>query len=172
MGSQCSFDTFLETAHLQGYSESPRGHVPFPQSPTSNHRTRPAVEAHLSWANQSSPMGVWILNQEMPKKSGFLRNKRDINFGNVGAGLFPPCRQRYRGSHSAAREKNESDLEFPLWLSIMNPASIHEDVGSLPGLAQWVKGSGSAVSCGVGRRYSSDLALLWLWCRLAAVAPV
>ena len=26
------------------------------------------------------------------------------------------------------------------------------------------------MSCGVGRRHGSDLALLWLWCRLAAVA--
>ena len=28
------------------------------------------------------------------------------------------------------------------------------------------------MSCGVGRRCSSDLALLWLWCRLAAVALI
>ena len=28
------------------------------------------------------------------------------------------------------------------------------------------------MSCGVGRRRSSDLALLWLWYRPAAVAPV
>ena len=27
------------------------------------------------------------------------------------------------------------------------------------------------MSCGVGRRRGSDLALLWLWCRPAAVAP-
>ena len=27
------------------------------------------------------------------------------------------------------------------------------------------------MSCGVGRRRSSDLALLCLWCRLAAVTP-
>ena len=26
------------------------------------------------------------------------------------------------------------------------------------------------MSCGVGQRQGSDLALLWLWCRLAAVA--
>ena len=29
-----------------------------------------------------------------------------------------------------------------------------------------------AVSCGVGRRGGLDLALLWLWCRLTAVAPI
>ena len=28
------------------------------------------------------------------------------------------------------------------------------------------------MSCGVGRRHGSDLALLWLWCRLAATALI
>ena len=28
------------------------------------------------------------------------------------------------------------------------------------------------MSCGEGCRRGSDLALLWLWCRLAAVAPI
>ena len=28
------------------------------------------------------------------------------------------------------------------------------------------------MSCGVGHRCGSDLVLLWLWCRLAAVAPI
>ena len=41
--------------------------------------------------------------------------------------------------------------------------SIHEDAGSIPGLA---------MSCGIGRRCSLDLALLWLWCRPAATAPI
>ena len=28
------------------------------------------------------------------------------------------------------------------------------------------------MSCGIGRRHSSDLALLWLWCRPAAKALI
>ena len=28
------------------------------------------------------------------------------------------------------------------------------------------------MSCGVDHRYSLDLALLWLWCRPAAAAPI
>ena len=53
----------------------------------------------------------------------------------------------------------------------MNPTRNHEVAGSIPGLAQWVR-SGVAVSCGVGCRCGSDWALLWLWHRLAAAAPI
>ena len=45
-------------------------------------------------------------------------------------------------------------------------------MGSTPGLTQWVKEPTFAVSCGVGHGRSSVLALLWLWGRPAAEAPI
>ena len=52
-------------------------------------------------------------------------------------------------------KKDEGQHSHCGWV-IMNPTSIHEDAGSIPGLNQWVK----------------DPPLLWLWCRPAATAPV
>ena len=56
------------------------------------------------------------------------------------------------------------------WLT--NPTWNHEFAVSIPGLAQWIKDPVVALSCGVGRRRGSDLALLWLWRRPAAVVPI
>ena len=55
---------------------------------------------------------------------------------------------------------------------VMNLTSTHEDIGLIPGLAQWVKGSSIAISCSIGCRCGSDLASLWLWCRPADAALI
>ena len=55
----------------------------------------------------------------------------------------------------------------------MNQTSILEDGGLIPGLNQWAKDPAKdPVSCGVGCRLGLDLALLWLWCRLATAALI
>ena len=56
------------------------------------------------------------------------------------------------------------------WLT--NPTRNHEVAGSVPALAQWINDLALPMSCGVGRRCGSDPALLWLWLRLAATAPI
>ena len=50
------------------------------------------------------------------------------------------------------------------WLT--NPTGNHEVAGSIPSLTLW------NLSCGVGRRQCSDPALLWLWRRPVATAPI
>ena len=53
-----------------------------------------------------------------------------------------------------------------------NPNSIHEGLNSKPRPGSVGRGSSIAMSCGIGRRCSSDPKLLWLWRRTAATALI
>ena len=89
----------------------------------------------------------------------FLYTNNEYQKGKGKKNPFKNCIKKY------------SKIKY-LGINLTKDVKDHEDAGSILGLAWWVKGTGVAVSCGVGRRCGSDPVLLWLWCRLVATAPI
>ena len=76
----------------------------------------------------------------------------------------------YIGGGGGREKERERDIPVVAhW--VKNPASIREDVDSIPGLSG-LRIQSCPSSCGVGRRCGLDLALLWLCYRPAAAAPI
>ena len=77
---------------------------------------------------------------------------------NVFIQILPHSKMSLKGSsHCGAAETN--------------PTGNHEVASLISGLDRRLR-IWHAVSCGVDHRRGSDPALLWLWCRLAAVALI
>ena len=62
----------------------------------------------------------------------------------------PAFKKLYPGIMKKIKKKTWSSFHGS---AVTKPTSIHEDIASIPGTSQWVK----------------DMALLWLWCRPAAL---
>ena len=101
--------------------------------------TRAVVKNKVkSWANQ-----CWVLpsNETRPVKVTtqifWCISNTKLNCGTDFLLLLPIFRRSL--SFSQWSPLKGQLWEFPCWLTIMNPTSIHEDEGSNPDLAQWVK---------------------------------
>ena len=103
-----------------------------------------------------------LRSTDMPPQSSKVDPK--ANFVPIGC----PLDQQHQ-DHLEAYQKCR------IWSSscgsaVTNLNGIHEDVGSIPGQAQWVKDP--ALPCGIGCRCSSDSTLLWLWHKPEAAASI
>ena len=125
---------------------------------------------------------VLTLNDPIQIHSHFIKQQHKWNAEmevKTALGLLPHCAKwGVCTFHSGPWltlckwRKERVFLEFPSWLS-GNESDSHPWGGRFNSWPCSVGSeSGIAVSCGVGHKCGLDLALLWLWRRLEATAPI
>ena len=81
------------------------------------------------------------------------------------------CAHAHTHTHTHRVSKTGS-LEFSLWYSINKSVWYPRGYRFDPWSCSVDQGPGVAMSYGIGHRHGSDPTFLWLWCRLAAAAPI
>ena len=125
-----------------------------------------------NWKQPTCPSTWTDLVECGPSITSSLKHKRPgvllrlsgchcSHWGCCGMGSSP-----HLGTSTCGKpgQKKSSYRSYPQGAGKENRTRNHEVACSIPGLAWWVKDPGTAASCGL------DLALVWLWCRPAAVA--
>ena len=118
-----------------------------------------------------SPTVIWFLDL-LPTRAAALGNLADKN-EDIGVFWLLASFSKVLLKKVCLAWNWKEREGVPIWGTVeTNWTRNHEVVGLIPGLTHWVKDPALPLSCGVGCRYGSDPALLWLWCSPAAAALI
>ena len=91
---------------------------------------------------------------------------------NLSVVLGTPVHSSITNYHKFSDLKENTCWNSCCGSAVMNLAAIHEDLGLVPGLAQWDKDLALPSALVWVAECGSDLALLWLWPGPPAIAPI